>query len=1022
MSRNTKEISLMQVRQGNLSELPKALHQGEIGLAHDANRLFIGNADNNILANRNEFPYQNLEILTEFSDLSSFLNYVYENNILSVNGIENRSEYKESFPIVINCSISDPTIINEVYFSINDYKIRIYPEKTSLEIIDIINTYSKNTNVFATRLQGTNFITLISFTSQLTIEDIEGNFTEVIGFPSVSNTSNISLPEKLISEKLNDILLLSDFGIVSDGTTNESKNIFNALCEIYKNGDDSQFYRKVELQAGTYLFEKDYTDNEINGNYELIEYPIPLISNLRLSGQGIDRTILYSQEYLNPFLNCFNKNLSISSDQMYDTAETPSNIIIEDMTINSSVLNVCILNGVSNVTFNRVKFIGSDYSTLVTIDSNTFDNMSNNIVFNECVFENARNAIIVSKNAKNIQIKGCLFKNISREAIIFGSDLSESEYSVLNSTVSNCSFEDCCKLLSSGSVIKCNNITKYISVINNKFDEHVYNRDTVIPYESLSSYNFCDTLNPNTDRNKFLRFNGVQPVWDYVHGTYDDNLDPNISFKTVNENMEIKSLVNGDTTLFNNSSSDIIIGKSLDGSEESGNIIIEKDLDLNGKNIKSNSDITVGLDNNKILKLDTSKNTTNYEYLIVNEKDAIPNVAFVKNIGKHSILKSVKYNALDVMEGTTIPLVYFDPIVYGNDMHITRVSINVIKPFLELKKENAIDYNVGLEFERGDLVTDKTNYYVVINGHEVSADDDLSLSQDVIMVDIDDTAKSVEYIDIFGNSANGKVYDISNVYTPAYLTSGNNFVSGVSIQKSDKHGLDGCSKFVNGNSYSNNSYIEFNGIIFKTDYIDGSTTKVLSKEDLFNPNITERCYTEGYNYIFDLEKELFNMIENRLDKNSTLLNWSDGKLFLRLLDKDRNPLSNVSKGQFNPGGEVIVRIDMIKHDEIVTPSTDSYTFTINCSEEDATVKMTVNGVSTTTNSINVLFGTTVQYEVSKPGFDTVSGSIKIYKDETLNISLEKSIDLSSYEYTIDSGTVTLNKYIGSDVNVKVPEV
>ena len=49
MARNTKEISLIQIRQGNLSELPRALHQAEFGLGKDGNRLFIGNGENSIL-------------------------------------------------------------------------------------------------------------------------------------------------------------------------------------------------------------------------------------------------------------------------------------------------------------------------------------------------------------------------------------------------------------------------------------------------------------------------------------------------------------------------------------------------------------------------------------------------------------------------------------------------------------------------------------------------------------------------------------------------------------------------------------------------------------------------------------------------------------------------------------------------------------------------------------------------------------------------------------------------------------
>ena len=108
MARNTKEISLIQIRSGKLSEMPKALHQSEYGLAKDANRLFIGNASNTLLKNRTIFPYQNLEILTEFSNLKDYFKYSYENNIKYANGIDDRLELKEFLPIVISCHQEDP--------------------------------------------------------------------------------------------------------------------------------------------------------------------------------------------------------------------------------------------------------------------------------------------------------------------------------------------------------------------------------------------------------------------------------------------------------------------------------------------------------------------------------------------------------------------------------------------------------------------------------------------------------------------------------------------------------------------------------------------------------------------------------------------------------------------------------------------------------------------------------------------------------------------------------------------------
>jgi hypothetical protein len=75
------QIALIQVRSGNQAELPGAplsslpltfspsLSTGELGFAVDTGRLFIGNAPNsgNAQFQRQTFPYQNVEVLTENS-------------------------------------------------------------------------------------------------------------------------------------------------------------------------------------------------------------------------------------------------------------------------------------------------------------------------------------------------------------------------------------------------------------------------------------------------------------------------------------------------------------------------------------------------------------------------------------------------------------------------------------------------------------------------------------------------------------------------------------------------------------------------------------------------------------------------------------------------------------------------------------------------------------------------------------------------------------------------------------------
>ena len=78
MAKNTKQIASVQQRFGKLNELPKQLETAKFGWAYDANRLFIGNPEHPTLEERynsNTFPYGNVEILTEFSDLTGYIKY-----------------------------------------------------------------------------------------------------------------------------------------------------------------------------------------------------------------------------------------------------------------------------------------------------------------------------------------------------------------------------------------------------------------------------------------------------------------------------------------------------------------------------------------------------------------------------------------------------------------------------------------------------------------------------------------------------------------------------------------------------------------------------------------------------------------------------------------------------------------------------------------------------------------------------------------------------------------------------------
>lgn len=116
MAKNTKQIGLMQQRNGKMNELPKQLDLASFGWAYDTNRLFIGNSDHPTLKERfnmNIFPYGNVEILTEFSDLINIIKYN-----------PNMNDEKIYYPIIIEGTVENPqvTVGTSVYFDKKEVK------------------------------------------------------------------------------------------------------------------------------------------------------------------------------------------------------------------------------------------------------------------------------------------------------------------------------------------------------------------------------------------------------------------------------------------------------------------------------------------------------------------------------------------------------------------------------------------------------------------------------------------------------------------------------------------------------------------------------------------------------------------------------------------------------------------------------------------------------------------------------------------------------------------------------------
>ena len=977
MTRNTKEVSLIQHRSGNLAEMPRALHQAELGLAKDANRLFIGNEANTILANREKFPYQNLEILTEYSDLRDHFRYTYENNIQHVKDSSvDRGELKEFMPIVVTCKTAIPSsgISLGGELRINSQLVEIATGDTAEIIVKKINIVSKDTLAYATviptavggSMSTTDFIlTIVCMHNELVVDDADSSgILTRLGFPT-DLTYDVSMPERKVTEKLDDTLNISDFKIAGDGIENSSQKIYNALTEVYRNYADSQFYRDVMFPAGTYV----YSPAEVTASDTIKTYaPFPMISNLHVHGEGIDRTIISgTRDFSAILLNGVDDNLNPESSASYgkgyrnednngvteivEYPTYPENILIEDMTFESAFTSsgsadavpLCRISGINNITFNRVKFKGSGIRLVHIVG--TASKYASNITFNECIFENGLEGIIVEKFAENITITNCLFNNISSSAVKLGIDESVSLASVIRAVNMNGNILKNTPSTTGSNTygIEIHRNATYCSIHQTQFEDRLFNNWKLNAFpqpfynstENATAYNFIDTLDPREDELKVLRFKFAQPTWEYidylinqqgnkvlvVDGQDSDVATPNgLNIKESANGLDIRAVGTdaGDVTLSVENDSDITIGAGLDTtSPVTGNIQIQKTIQLND-NIISNEtaggDVVIKTATDKVIKVDETGDTP-YETLISDEGDALTNVNYVKRQIIDTYEHIVTYKDLDDMEDGMLPLITFDPIIYGENVHLKRITITTRVPFYKSFEDisKAVDYKENYCYYAGDVVKTTTSgndtYAVVINSH-VASSASLVSNANVQIIPNQPTYKSVKYVNIFDGANN---YNLTRNYHEIYNDLTLNDYDYVNIQRNNRFGYVSCPEFVDNTTLSGDDAFIFD--YCGRNYVinpDG-TSQLYKISDLHDPEKVSRKHDEGYIYTFEMDRDI--MTDVISSNNPATLNYSGNSLKLAFYNEDKTQITSFDDdAQLNPGGKLLIRVEFLREE------------------------------------------------------------------------------------------------------------
>ena len=585
--RNNTVVAIITHRTSTLDTLPDALNQSEIGFASDANRLFIGNPNNPELQTRTAFPYKNVEILTEFSNLTNYVKYSYVNNIDTATGEADRGNLIEQIPILVVCSAyTTPT--EEKQLTLNGISITIPSNAELSAVVSLVNAKSNESNVTASSIDGES---LYLFCTRPVLE-IGGSadILTILGVPAEHQTLSELLPERKLNEKLDDTLHITDYGIKPDSGEDVAKTLASALVGVYGRYSDAQFKREVFFPAGTYQL------NGNNGN----DFSIPLLSGTNLRGEGIDRTIIRTDENLfdNYVFQTMDDNHSYASSVNYKTdGIAVSDIILQDMTIICNAgKGALLLRNAKNVILQNVRIVNGSSGDVIKIYGDGGEAVSQDVLVDGCQIDGGNRSFVIEKNVKNVLVSNSRFQGSNENFVVIGSD-DVADCNVRGVSFNNNIFTE------SNSTTVLNRVlggTEYITFTNSTFDKANSERTDAAPHPFNDEYNasgknYTDTLNPTTDTRKVLQFRFRQPEWVYLNqlitskGVLGINVREGDEESPVSDKQYLDVAVKTETNQVGETSESVEV--SVVGAPETVDMIVKNDK--GGLSLSSKSDLSL---------------------------------------------------------------------------------------------------------------------------------------------------------------------------------------------------------------------------------------------------------------------------------------------------------------------------------------------------------------------------------------------------------------------------------------------
>lgn len=218
-----------------------------------------------------------------------------------------------------------------------------------------------------------------------------------------------------LSDKVDDIVSAYDFGLVSDGTTDNTQALQHAINQLYLI-NTLNYPVEFVIPAGTYV----------------VSGPVYIPKNTKLVGAGKDATIIKTvSTSSNTIFHTVDMSGNVSPN-MASSSSVPSNVSIKGLgfetvsttTIDSilvldcavdTLIDDCKFINLTNLVPNQITPNGTIGISLIGQGAVTCDNVS----IDNCDFTNLMYGIVSQYDMKNLYIKNNKFNSLSSSGIIF---------------------------------------------------------------------------------------------------------------------------------------------------------------------------------------------------------------------------------------------------------------------------------------------------------------------------------------------------------------------------------------------------------------------------------------------------------------------------------------------------------------------------------------------------------------------------------------------------------------------------